>query len=133
LKISEKNKKQLGLNKGEIFKLRKRRLLKEQNALNEKLKMINFQLDQLFLRIKNSCYNLNDFLHLQTNLKKLARNSQLQSDNNRRKKLEKLINTKKVNFNKILVHIRTEVEIPDEVIDLLSLGKNLGIGNYTDS
>ena len=38
LKISEKNKKQLGLNKGEIFKLRKRRLLKEQNALNEKLK-----------------------------------------------------------------------------------------------
>ena len=95
--------------------------------------MINFQLDQLFLRIKNSCYNLNDFLHLQTNLKKLARNSQLQSDNNRRKKLEKLINTKKVNFNKILVHIRTEVEIPDEVIDLLSLGKNLGIGNYTDS
>lgn len=133
MKISEKNKKQLGLNKGEIFKLRKRRLLKEQNALNEKLKMINFQLDQLFLRIKNSCYNLNDFLHLQTNLKKLARNSQLQSDNNRRKKLEKLINTKKVNFNKILVHIRTEVEIPDEVIDLLSLGKNLGIGNYTDS
>ena len=95
--------------------------------------MINFQLDQLFLRIKNSCYNLNDFLHLQTNLKKLARNSQLQSDNNRRKKLEKLINTKKVNFNKILVHIRTEVEIPDEVIDLLSLGKNLGKGNYTDS
>ena len=133
MKISEKNKKQLGLNKGEIFKLRKRRLLKEQNALNEKLKMINFQLDQLFLRIKNSCYNLNDFLHLQTNLKKLARNSQLQSDNNRRKKLEKLINTKKVNFNKILVHIRTEVEIPDEVIDLLSLGKNLGKGNYTDS
>ena len=57
LRISDSTKEKIGLNRGEIFKVRKRRLKKEVNSLNEKLKITNFQIDQLFLKIKIICNN----------------------------------------------------------------------------
>ena len=41
-------------------------------------------------------------------------------------------NDKKFDYNKIQVHNRTLLEIPSDVIDILSLGKKRGIGSDTD-
>ena len=88
--------------------------------LSEKLKMTNFHIDQLFLRIKNLCAHPNDYYHLINSLKLYAKNSQLQCDISRNKKLDKLKNDKKIHYNKITVHNKTDVTIPDEILDLLS-------------
>ena len=54
-------------------------------------------------------------------------------DRKRRKKLDTLKNEKHLNYNKITVHNWTDVVIPDDVKDLLSLGKNVGVGSNTDN
>jgi hypothetical protein len=46
--------------------------------------------------------------------------------------LGKLRDLKKADNNRIKVHNRKNYEIPPEVIDLLSLGKNRGIGSFND-
>ena len=46
--------------------------------------------------------------------------------------MEKLRDLKKADYNRIKVHNRTNYDIPPEVIDLLSLGKNRGIGSFND-
>ena len=43
LRISDFTKEKIGMNKGETFKFRKRRLKKEMNTLNEKLKITIFK------------------------------------------------------------------------------------------
>ena len=43
-----------------------------------------------------------------------------------------MINSKKRHFNKITVHNKISFEIPESVLDLLSLGKNYSIGSDTD-
>jgi 3-oxoacyl-[acyl-carrier-protein] synthase III len=50
-RISDFTKEKIGMNKGETFKFGKRRLKKEMNTLNEKLKITNFQIDKLFFNI----------------------------------------------------------------------------------
>ena len=67
--------KQIGLNVGEIFKLRKRRLIREETALYEKLKLSDFRINQIFLRIKTYCKTQNDYFYLTNSLKPHARNS----------------------------------------------------------
>ena len=38
---------------------------------------------------------------------------------------------KKTDYNRIQVHIRTNVTIPREVLEILELGKNWGVGSDT--
>ena len=65
-------------------------------------------------------------------LKNLSFNSQIKADKIRNFELQKLRDAKKSDYNRITVHNRTSYEIPSEVIDLLSLGKNRGVGSFND-
>ena len=47
-------------------------------------------------------------------------------------KLQKLRDAKKSDYNRITVHNKTSYEIPSEVIELLSLRKNRGVGSFND-
>ena len=50
----------------------------------------------------------------------------------RDQKLRRLSYDKKTDYNRIQVHNRTNVTIPREVIEILELGKNKGVGSDTD-
>ena len=132
LKISSQNKKQIGLKKFEVTRLRKRKLLSEKNYKLGKLEKLQTEFDQISQKIQNLCYHPDDHSHFIYFLKNLAEKSEKQSDITRNKKLQKLSIDKKLDYNKIEVHNRTNLKIPDDVIDILSLGKNRGIGSDTD-
>ena len=119
LKISSKNKHQIGLKKSEIARLKKRKLLAEKNFKLTELQNLNSEFQQISLKIKNLCFNSEDHSYFIHYIKTSAEKSELKSDIIRNRKLEKLSNDKKFDYNKIQVHNRTHLEIPSDVIDIL--------------
>ena len=63
LKISSKNKKQIGLKKFEVTRLRKRKLLSEKNYKLGKLEKLQTEFDQISQKIQNLCYHPDDHSH----------------------------------------------------------------------
>ena len=107
LKISSENKHQIGLKKTEIARLKKRKLLTENNFKLTKLQNLNSEFQQISLKIKNLCFNSEDHSYFIHYIKTLAEKSELKSDIIRNRKLEKLSNDKKFDYNKIKVQNRT--------------------------
>ena len=50
----------------------------------------------------------------------------------RERKLRNLAYSKKTDYNRIKVHNRTNITIPTDVLEILELGKNRGVGSDTD-
>jgi hypothetical protein len=127
-----KNVKQLGLKQAEIFRIKKRKLLDEKNTKLETLKNLKFEFEILSNQIKQflpDYYIHRQFINF---LKNIARKSELKADMIRDQKLRGLSYDKKNDYNRIQVHNRTNVEIPREVLEILELGKNRGVGSDTD-
>ena len=133
VKVSEKTKNYLGLSNGELFRMRSKKLKKELNIKYEKINLSNFQLFELNSQIKTMSSNPSQFFKIANYLENLLLNSEHKLDKNRKNKLSKLINEKNMSYNKIQLINWTTEKIPEEVEDLLALGKNLGIGSCKDN
>ena len=131
-RIGNKNIKQIGIKAVEVRKFRKRKLNYEREKLTEKLNALKIKLEQLSKEIKSYCLNPEDHHYFLKFLKNLSFKSQIKNDKFRSIKLENLRREKKSDYNRIKVHNRTNYEIPPEVIDLLSISKNRGVGSFND-
>ena len=127
-----KNVQQLGLKPAELFRMKKRKLLEEKHKKLEILKNVKFEFESLSNQIQK--FLPDNYIHRQfiNFLKNLAKKSELKSDMIRDQKLRRLSYDKKTDYNRIQVHNRTNVTIPREIIEILELGKNRGVGSDTD-
>ena len=97
------------------------------------INFFNFHLNELNLQIKNLSDSPGQFFRIKNNLENLLFNSERKHDKSRSAKLTNLITEKNITFIKIKLLNWTNEIIPDEVEDILSLGKNLAIGSCTDN
>ena len=106
---------------------RKLHIERDKKSLN--LKSLENQFDLISLKIHRLCNSPLNHPYFINLIKNMVKNFEKKFDQKRNKKLKNLMAERNTIFNTVTVHNRTDTEIPQNILNLLSLDKNRGIGS----
>ena len=129
IKISTTQMLKVCLTKLEIKRFETRKLEKERNKKTTELKILEHQFNLLSQKILNLCYIPTDHIFFLNLIKNNVRKFEQKSDLRRSKKLQNLVFELETDFNVVNIHNRTNITMPQNIIDVIRFGKNRGIGS----
>ena len=116
------------LTKLEIKRFETRKLEKARNKKTSELQISENYFNHLSRQILNLC-NIPDHIFFINLIKNNVSKFEQKSDLRRSNKLKNLIFDLETDYNTITIHNRTNVTIPPNIIKVLELGQNRGIGS----
>ena len=127
-KVTSNDVKRLGINIQEQPVLETRKLETERNAKSRYLAILENEFELLPQKIKLNCKTPIVHFKLLHFIKNTVKKFELKSNERRHRKFYKLTNTDYFPYNKAKVYNRTDIVIPDPVLEILELIKNRGVG-----